>query len=344
MLTIHDPALVDEEFRRLRLGPEVLRALRTAFYKTHASRDEALARIPEPATREAIARAIDFHPLRLERRVDSRLDGATKLIFRSRDGALIETVILRIDSGRTSLCVSSQAGCAAGCAFCATSRVRPSDLSSAEILDQLVQAGRLLAAEGRRIRNVVFMGMGEPFHNEEQLYGALDVLTLPRCFNHSARKVLISTVGIPTAMVRCARRFPGVNLALSLHSVRPEVRRRLIPLSKVHDLDALRSALEEVNSVQKHPVMIEYLMLKGLSDTRGDLEALIAYLGGLRVHINLIPYNPIEDAPELEATEPAACRAFADALRRAGYGVTRRVSLGRDIDAACGQLARRSAS
>ena len=135
MFTIHDHSLVEQEFRRLKLSPERLRTLRTSFFKKHESRAEALSEIPEREKRDAIAGKIDFHSLRLEHRVDSRIDGASKLLFRSQDGALIETVILRIDSGRTSLCVSSQAGCAAGCSFCATSRMRPSDLSSAEILD-----------------------------------------------------------------------------------------------------------------------------------------------------------------------------------------------------------------
>ena len=343
MFTIHEPARVEQEFRRLRLTPELLRAIRTSFYKKGRGRDEALAAIPELTKRDALARSIVFHPLHLEQRVDSRVDGATKLLFRSAGGALVETVILRIDSGRTSLCVSSQAGCAAGCSFCATARMRPSDLSAAEILDQVIQAGQLLRGERRRIRNIVFMGMGEPFHNESELHSALEVLTLPRCFNHSERKVLISTVGIPAAMVRCAERFPGVNLALSLHSARQDVRESVIPLAKVYRIEALRAALEEINSIQRHPVMIEYLMLKGLNDTESDLAALVDFLAGLRVHVNLIPYNAIDDAPDLEGTRPEARRVFAEALRRAGYEVTLRVSLGRDISAACGQLVRRSA-
>jgi 23S rRNA (adenine2503-C2)-methyltransferase len=342
VFTIHDTARVESEFRALRLSREDLRNVRTSFYKKHRTREEALARIHSAPLREQIARRVDFHPLGLVERRDSRLDGASKLLFRTRNDVLIETVILRIDSGRTALCVSSQAGCAAGCTFCATSRARAHDLSAAEILDQLVQAAQLLEAERRRIRNVVFMGMGEPFHNEEQVHGALEVLTSPRCFNHSERKLLISTVGVPDAMVRCAHRFPGVNLALSLHTVRPDIRRKIIPLARVHTLAALRSAVREINSLQRHPVMIEYLMLRGLTDTPADLEALVRYLEDLRVHINLIPYNPIEEAPELTGTDRAGCEAFADALKRSGYHVTLRASLGRDIAAACGQLARRS--
>ncbi len=132
---------------------------------------------------------------------------------------------MRTGTGRVSLCVSSQVGCAAACGFCATGQMGiAKSLSAAEILDQVVLAGERMQAEGRRVRNIVFMGMGEPFHNEEAVYEAVAALLSPELFHHTPGRILISTVGIPDAMIRCARRFPEVNLALSLHSVRQEVR------------------------------------------------------------------------------------------------------------------------
>jgi 23S rRNA (adenine2503-C2)-methyltransferase len=157
-------------------------------------------------------------------------------------------------------------------------------------------------------------------------------------FHHTPGRILISTVGIPDAMVRCARRFPEVNLALSLHSVRQEVRERLIPLAARYSLDELRSAVAKVNAIQRTTLMIEYLMLASVNDSIADARELAAWLGGLNVHVNLIPYNPIDAAPELRSTERPERDLFAEILRGEGFVTTIRYSLGADIAAACGQL------
>jgi 23S rRNA (adenine2503-C2)-methyltransferase len=149
---------------------------------------------------------------------------------------------------------------------------------------------------------------------------------------------MISTVGIPDAMVRCARRFPQVNLALSLHSVRPEVREQLIPLAAKYSLEELRAAVVKVNQIQKNSMMIEYLMLAGVNDSADDARDLAAWLSGLDVHVNLITYNPIDSAPQWRATEQPQRDAFAAILLAAGFTTTIRYSLGADIAAACGQL------
>jgi 23S rRNA (adenine2503-C2)-methyltransferase len=139
-------------------------------------------------------------------------------------------------------------------------------------------------------------------------------------------------------MVRCARRFPAVNLALSLHSVRPKVRKQLIPLAAKYSLDELRSAVVKVNQIQQNSVMIEYLMLAGVNDSSDDARELAAWMDGLDVHVNLIPYNPIPSAPRWRTTEQRERDAFAAVLRAAGFVTTIRYSLGADIAAACGQL------
>ena len=340
MNSIHDAAALEQIRGRLRIEPGHLRRLRNAFYKKHQPPEEALRQLPEPQ-RAAFGSEVAFHALTLHSRHDSQLDGASKLLFRTSSGQLIETVILRIASGRTSLCVSSQVGCAVRCRFCATGQMGMAvNLSRDEILDQVIQANRQLRAEGRSIRNVVFMGMGEPLLNETEVYQALDVLLSPQCFDLSPAHVLVSTVGIPDAMVRCAQRFPRLGMALSLHSARQEQRESLIPLARRYPLEVLRKAMEQVTSIQRHPLMIEYVLLDGLNDTDQDLHELIAYLRGLRVHINLIPYNPIREGPGLIGTAAERRRFFAAALTAAGFTVTVRYSLGADIAAACGQLAR----
>ena len=326
---------LDRLRRELRLDPQSIRRLRNGLLKSFLPDSEGLIDF-------AAADRLAVHSLKLHERVDSKLDGATKLLFRTGAGMLIEAVILRIATGRTTLCVSSQVGCAAACEFCATGKMGVAqNLSSDEILDQVFQAGQLLATEDRKLRNIVFMGMGEPFHNEDNLYQTLDRLTAPELFHHSPAKILVSTVGVTEAMIRCARRFPAVNLALSLHSVRQDVRERLIPLAQKYPLDELRHTLVEVNRLQRCTVMIEYLLLAGINDSANDAGELIVWLEGLDVHVNLIPYNPIDDAPNLVGTARAEREEFARLLKQARLPTTIRYSLGNDIAAACGQLVKK---
>jgi 23S rRNA (adenine2503-C2)-methyltransferase len=338
LISIYDTIAVDRLRAELKFDPRRLRALRTAYFKKSLGVEAALAELPADI-RQHFADSVGFHGLTVAESHDSRLDGATKLVLRTAAGYMIETVIMRTGTGRVSLCVSSQVGCAAACRFCATGQMGVAkSLSAGEILDQIVIANERLRLEGVQARNVVFMGMGEPFHNEAAIYETVTALLSPQLFHHPARYLLISTVGIPDAMVRCARRLPAINLALSLHSVRPDVRERLIPLAAKHSLEDLRAAISTVNAVQQKTVMIEYLMLSGVNDSATDASELAAWLGGLNVHVNLIPYNPIATAPDLRTTERQQRDAFATKLREAGFITTIRYSLGADIAAACGQL------
>lgn len=321
--------------RDLRFDPQRLRLLRNRLFKQFLSDGDALAGFPAPDR-------IRLHTLEMHKRFDSRVDGATKLLFRTDAGMLIESVVLRIASGRTTLCVSSQIGCAAACDFCATGKMGIArNLSSAEILDQVLQAGQLLAAEHGRLDNIVFMGMGEPFHNEGNLMEVLGSLTAGNQFHRSPASLLVSTVGISDAMVRMAERFPKVNLALSLHSVDQQTREKIMPLARRYPITELRRALAACQHIQDREVMIEYLMLHELNDSVEQAEDLVGWLDGLRAHVNLIPYNPIEDAPHLQASPAERIAEFARRLKAAGIKTTVRYSLGRDIDAACGQLVRK---
>ncbi|REK11945.1 MAG: 23S rRNA (adenine(2503)-C(2))-methyltransferase RlmN [Planctomycetota bacterium] len=340
MTSIHDFAAIEQWRHGHRLEAQHVRSLRTAFYKKYAGPREALAALPK-AVRDDFAARFEFHALELSERFDSARDGATKLLFRTAEHLLLESVVLRPASGRTALCVSTQVGCAARCQFCATGKMGLArNLSAAEILDQIVQSGELAAREGRNVRSIVFMGMGEPFHNEEALHAALARLVDPRAFHFHPRRLLVSTVGIPRAMVRCARAWPQVRQAVSLHSARDDVRRHLMPVAARHDLTELREALAEVAALGQYDVMIEYLLLDGLTDTDDDVAALIEYLRGLRVHVNLIPFNPIAEAPPLRRSTPSRHAVVSESLKAAGFPVTTRYSLGADIAAACGQLVR----
>ena len=280
---------------------------------------------PEPASEFSSS-------LEIVERHDSQVDGASKLVFQTQDEHRVEAVVLRIASGRTSLCISSQVGCAAGCQFCATAKLGfVRNLTVAEMLDQVLLAKRLLREEGRTLRNVVVMGMGEPLHNEENLFQCLEILRDPMFFNLSENHLLVSTCGIPDAMVRFSERFPNIRLALSLHSARQEVREKFMPISRVHTLKMLKEALP------KH-MMVEYLLLNGVNDGPEDLSALIEFLQGTQAHINLIQFN-VHPGAEFETVSKEEPEAFGAELRKSGFKTTLRYSLGDDIAAACGQLA-----
>ena len=324
MKSVYDIQTLEKRLR----DPHRRRLFCKGYFKKGRSAADCCEEFPEY---EAVA----FETLELEERHDSKIDGASKLVFRClSDGARIEAVILRIASGRTSLCISSQVGCAAGCDFCATGAMGfIRHLTTAEILDQVLLARRLLLEEKRDIRNVVFMGMGEPLHNEDAVYPALELLRDPRIFNLSENHLMVSTVGVADAMLRCKERFPSIRLALSLHSARQEVREQLMPMGRPQTLGQLKTVLQTVGTA-----MIEYLMLKGVNDGPEDLAALIEFLDGIDARVNLIQFNAHPGA-KFEPVTLEARKAFGDALKAAGYPTTLRYSLGDDIAAACGQLA-----
>ena len=340
-ISLHDFDGITRLARGAKAPPDSVRRFGIRFFKKHAPIHEAVAALPALAA-DRVSDGVDLAPLELAERRDSRIDGATKLAFRTHDRKLIESVVLRFKTGRSSVCISTQVGCAADCAFCATGRMGLlRNLTAAEIVGQVLEAGRLLRAESRRLRNLVFMGMGEPLHNERALHEAVEALRDVRRCGFTDRHIVVSTVGVPDAMVRFARAFPGVKLALSLHSARQEVREAIMPLARRHSLAKLKAALGEVGEIQGGRVMIEYLMLEGLTDRDEDLDALCAYLEGIPVHINLIPYNTVAAAGTIRGTSKEHREAFGARLKRAGFPVTLRYSLGADIDGACGQLVRR---
>lgn len=335
MVSIYDTENIEALRIRNAVQPHRLKLFRNALFKNAQDWKEALETLPENV-RPDFSNALQFESLMLLERHDSKIDGASKLIFKTPDGHLIESVILRPETGRTTLCISSQVGCACYCRFCATGKMGfTRNLTTAEILDQVTQASRVVKPEGRKIRNVVFMGMGEPLLNLEPLFQSLEFLRATPFFNYSGSRLMVSTVGIPHAMECFSEEFPDVQLALSLHSARQEVREKLIPQARKYPLDMLYESLLEVSRNGK--VMIEYLMLDGVNDGVADLRALKNYLRDIPVHINIIPFNEYTGC-NLRGTPQAERKVFADGLKALGFETTLRYSLGADIDAACGQL------
>lgn len=279
--------------------------------------------------------------LTLISRIDSNIDGATKLLFETRDGNRIETVILRIATGRTSVCVSSQVGCTEKCRFCSTGELGfLRNLTFEEIIDQVMQAGRILAEEGKILRNIVFMGMGEPLRNYDNLVKAIDLLISGAHFRFANKRITVSSLGIPHLILKFANHFPQVSLALSLNGSNDKGRSEVMPINEKHSMADLRDMLKQLEEIRGGFVMIEYIMFKDLNDSPEAASEVGNFLRGLNVHINLIPYNPDYSLDKsFQASNTETIDVFKNQLKAEGYKVTRRFSLGQDIAAACGQLA-----
>lgn len=292
---------------------------------------------------------------------------AIKLLLENRNGVRCETVVIlppgpaaglgnQSNNGRTAgkpkratACISSQPGCGVGCPFCATASLGyRGDLSASEILEQVLLAGRTARQLGRQLRNVVYMGMGEPLHNAAAVFESLHWLTAENGFGLSPRRITVSTAGVPAAMVALAKRYPHVRMALSLHAAERDLRRQLVPHA-VSDLEQLRETIREVNfqqsrdSDRNRPVWIEVVLLDQCNDSIEHAQLLIEFCRGLCVEINLIPYNttiPISGGvlPRFAASPQPRREAFARVLRQAGIRTTLRTSFGSSNRAACGQL------
>ena len=261
-------------------------------------------------------------------------DGTRKLLIRAGAEA-IESVIIPAGE-RTTLCISSQAGCAMGCEFCATARMGlRRNLAASEILGQIIAARRYLA-EGETLTNYVFMGMGEPLANYQRLARALTIMTAPWGMGISPRRITVSTVGLIPLMERLLAEFQ-VNLAVSLHATTDELRDRLAPINKRYPLAQLIQACSELPLARRRRIMFEYVMLDGVNDSDAEARRLARMLGPLRAKVNLIFFNPFPEAP-FAPSPRARVEAFQALLHRGNLTATIRESRGQDIAAACGQL------
>ncbi|MCB9728959.1 MAG: 23S rRNA (adenine(2503)-C(2))-methyltransferase RlmN [Deltaproteobacteria bacterium] len=265
-------------------------------------------------------------------------DGTRKLLLRTEDGHRIESVIIPMQDGRLTQCVSSQVGCRIGCDFCYTARMPVrKNLAASEIADQVLRAVEVLG-EGERIGNLVYMGMGEPLDNYDQVVRSIRILLDRQGQDFASRRITVSTSGVVSRIADLGRDVP-VNLAVSLNASHDVQRSRLIPINKKWDIAQLMAALEAFPLPPRRRITVEYVLLREVNDTPEDARRLIAMLRGLRdrVKVNLIPFNPWPGAP-YGRPEPASVDRFGATLRDARFNVTIRYSKGEDIGAACGQL------
>ncbi len=318
------------------LGKERYRARQVSrwLYRRYAAEFSAMTDLSR-RVREELTRAcrISSPPAEDEERSS---DGTEKVLFRLEDGDAVESVLIPEEDRRT-VCVSTQAGCALACVFCATGHggLRR-NLTSAEIIHQVWHASRKLSARGERLTNVVFMGMGEPLENVGELSRAVDILLSPYGFGLAGKRITVSTAGIVPAMRELADRYP-VSLAVSLNAADDGLRSRLMPVNRKYPLREVVSAMRRIPLRSGRKVTAEYVLLAGVNDAPSDARKLVRLLAGARIKVNLIPCNP-HDCGHFRPPAPSAVDRFREVLADAGVQTITRERRGADIRAACGQL------
>jgi len=287
------------------------------------------------ALRQRLAETFLLPRLPEPRVVESR-DGTAKLLFHLDGGAAVETVIIP-DGKRTTVCISSQAGCAMGCRFCATAQLGLlRSLSAVEIVGQLQTVRRRLG-DTRPVTNVVFMGMGEPLANYDAVVEAIEVLTADWAFGLSARRVTVSTVGLLPQLQRLVAETQA-GVAVSLTATTDALRDELMPVNRRYPVEQVMETCRNLPITQRRRVTFEYVLLAGVNDSDEDARRLVRLLHGIRAKINLIPFNPFPGSP-YRPPSAVEVRRFQLVLLAARISATVRKTRGRDVQAACGQLA-----
>ncbi|CAM1343925.1 putative dual-specificity RNA methyltransferase RlmN [Tenacibaculum amylolyticum] len=269
-------------------------------------------------------------------------DGTIKNAIKLHDGLIVESVLIPTEK-RTTACVSSQVGCSLDCKFCATARLkRMRNLNADEIYDQVVaidKQSRLY--HNHKLTNIVFMGMGEPLMNYNNVIKAIDKITSPEGLGMSAKRITLSTSGVPKMIKKMADDEVKFNLAVSLHSALDDVRTSIMPFNKTFPLTDLREALEYWYEKTNRKITYEYVVWQGINDRKEDIDALVKFCKYVPAKVNLIEYNPIDDGEFQQASE-RALNNYISNLEMNDIVVNVRRSRGKDIDAACGQLANKS--
>lgn len=288
--------------------------------------------------REKLAKNIRMPVLELVCTTESN-DGETyKFLWRLSDGNLVESVLIYSGARRT-LCISSQVGCPAKCAFCASGQKGfMRNLRSSEIIEQVLQVNRWLAPKGEKISHIVYMGMGEPLKNYDPVMKTIRLLSHPQLLNISQRRITVSTVGIVEGIRRLSAEGLKVNLVLSLHAPNQHIRKKIIPYARKYPLEEILSAMDEYASKTKRDITYEYILISGINDHPDHALELAHLLKGKQCTVNLIPYNPIPGV-RLKRPDKKTIKQFRSVLFGSKIVNTCRYTKGDDIAAACGQLA-----
>ncbi len=265
-------------------------------------------------------------------------DGTVKMLQELEDGYRIESVLLN-HGDHFTVCISTQVGCAMGCKFCLTARMGlKRNLTQGEIVEQVLNAQSLLPP-GKSLRNIVYMGMGEPFNNYDNTIHSLKVFLNPHGFSFSSRRITVSTSGIVPGIERFAKEADvQVNLAISLNGVTQEAREQLMPVSRRYSLEDLIQTCKQFPKEARKRITFEYILMKGVTDSLESARKLVKLMHGIKAKVNLIPYNEHANLP-YKSSEPETVKKFQQYLMDHGILVTTRTSRGQGISAACGQLA-----
>ena len=286
--------------------------------------------------REHLEKNCIIQTLQVEKNIPSQKEESVKIIFRTKEDQFIETVSM-VDGNRHTVCISSQVGCALDCGFCATGQMGlQRNLSTGEIVDQLIFVREKIH---QPITNIVFMGMGEPFHNYENVLNAADIFHSPKGFNLASTRITISTVGLLPQIKQFIKEGRRYKLAISLNAADDDVRSSIMPVNKKWSIAELVKVGKEYSNQKKRLVMFEYVLLKGINDSENDAQRLAQLLKGVSCKINLIPYNETDGM--YRRPDEAVISRFSEILHknRDEYRVLVRWSKGQDIKAGCGQLA-----
>ncbi|MCJ7534191.1 MAG: 23S rRNA (adenine(2503)-C(2))-methyltransferase RlmN [Anaerolineales bacterium] len=312
-----------------------------AVYKRLIIDLEQISNIPKPL-RTKLKDTFSMENLHSEITLSSNDEQTTKTLFRLGDEKAIETVLMRYQNRRT-LCISSQSGCALGCVFCATGQMGLNrNLSSGEIVEQVLVFKRSLKQNSEGLTNVVVMGMGEPFHNYVQTLAAIDRLNHPAGMNLGARRFTISTVGLIPQILRFANEKRQINLAVSLHAADDNLRSSILPINIKYPLRDLFDACQQYVDITHRRITFEWALIDGVNDSLQQANQLIGLIKGMLCHVNIIPLNPT-DGYNGSATSNLQAQQFQSHLEQHGIPCTIRVRRGIDIHAGCGQLATKMA-
>ena len=288
--------------------------------------------------REKLRKSAHISKLEIEKKLVSKIDKTTKYLFRLEDGNCIESVVMYYNHGAT-ICVSSQVGCRMGCRFCASTiggRVR--NLTSAEILNQIIFAEKDL---GERIGNIVIMGIGEPLDNFENVIKFLHNVNDSRGLNLGYRHISLSTCGLVPKIYELARENLPITLSISLHAPNNSIRDGIMPVNNKYKIEELIEACREYVKATKRRISFEYAVINGVNDSIANADELSRLISGMLCHVNIIPVNNIEER-DYSSGDKAAVKRFYERLLKNGINATVRRELGRDINASCGQLRRSS--
>ena len=303
------------------------------LYHQHAQNWEEIKNLPK-AFLEKLKNQFDFKSLALKESVDSPHGQSVKFLFETRDGHLLESVLI-VQRGRLTVCVSTQLGCKMKCTFCASGKSFARSLGAGEIVEQVAGVEKKL---NEKISNIVFMGMGEPLDNFEATLKAIRILQAEWGFGLGGRRITVSTVGIAPKIEEFVKRTSGkVRLSVSLHSSLEKTRNEIVPINRRYSLVELSRTLNRLHQKLKREITFEYTLLEGINDTPEEAKGVIRIAKPLGAKVNLIPYNPIREA-DFKRPSVKRIESFRDTLLKNGIRVMVRQTAGRDIDAACGQL------